>query len=435
MSILAGKGKIKLDGQKGLTKDKPILNIEAPDTVYIPLVLGAATDFDVVVNEGDHVCIGTKLAVKKDTNLPIYSSVSGTVKGIVKRMHASKRPQNHIEIENDHQDERVKVLDIADPEALTKEELVDALRELGIVGLGGSGFPTFRKYKNVEGIETILINGVECEPFLTSDHLAMKRDIKALFDGVHFLMKAADAPKGIIAIKEHKPDLWELLVEEAKNWSNITPVEVPDRYPMGWERVLIKQVTKKDYERLPSEIGLIVNNSSTAIAFSKGLREGQAITRRVVTFSGNGLKNPQNVDVPVGTPVSYIVEKIGGYIDEDCEGIILGGGPMMGQSVMNDTFVTCTYHNGITVMKKEDIKPLPCLKCGMCTEHCPMHLQPVRLMQSEKAANVEMLEKLEVNLCVECGMCTYVCPSKIDVTDMVVKGKRRFNLANAKKKR
>lgn len=435
MFVLSGKGKVKLDGKKGLTKDKPILSIEAPDTVYIPLVLGVATDFDVHVKEGDHVCIGTKLATRKSMTVPIYSSVSGVVKGIEKRMHASKRLQNHIVIENDHQNTRVKALDIEDPDNMSQEEVFNAIKELGIVGLGGSGFPTYIKYSNCKNIDTILINGVECEPYLTSDHLAMKRDVKALYDGVHFLIKAANAKNAIIAIKEHKPDLMELLVEEAKNYDNIKPIEVPDRYPMGWERVLVRTVFKKEYDKLPAEIGVIVNNSSTAIALSKGIRKGEPITHRVVTFSGNGLKNPQNVEVAVGTPVNYIVEKLGGYVDDDCEGFLLGGGPMMGKSVMNDTFVIYSHNNAITVLKKEKIDPLPCLKCGECTLHCPAHLQPVRMMQAEKAGNKDLLEKLEVERCIECGMCTYICPSKIEVTDMISKGKRRVQIANRMKKK
>lgn len=435
MFILSGRGKVKLDGQKGLTKDLPILPIEAPDKVYIPLVLGVATDFDVHVKEGDYVCVGQKLATRKSMYVPIFSSVSGKVLGIEKRMHASKRMQNHIVIENDHQNKRVKAIDIKDPDNMSQEDVFNAMKEMGLVGLGGSGFPTYVKYSHPENIHTVLINGVECEPFLTSDHLAMKRDIKALFDGAHFMIKAAGAKKAIIAIKEHKPDLWEMLLEEAKNYDNIEPRQVPDRYPMGWERVLVETIFNKEFDRLPSEVGIIVNNSSTAIALSKGIRKGEPITHRVVTFSGNGLKNPQNVEVAIGTPVDYIVEKIGGYVDDECDGFVVGGGPMMGKSVMNDKFVIYSHNNGITVMKKETIKPLPCLKCGECTLHCPAHLQPVRIMQAEKAANKELLEKLEVERCIECGMCTYICPSKIEVTDMVAKGKRRIQIANRMKKK
>lgn len=432
MSFLSGRGRVKLDGQKGLTKDKPILAIAEPDTVYVPLVIGAATQFDIHVQEGDQVCVGTKLATRKDMYVPIYSPVSGTVKGIEKRMHVSGRPQNHIAIINDHKGDSVKVLDIADPDAMTQEEIVSAIKELGLVGLGGSGFPTYIKYGNTANIHTILINGVECEPLLTSDHLAMKRDMNYLFDGVEFMMKAADCQKAIIAIKVHKPDLYEALCNEAKNHTGIEIVEVPDAYPMGWERTLIKQVIKKDYDRLPGEVGVIVNNASTAIALSKGIRNGEGITKRIVTVSGDGVKNPQNVETVVGTPFNLIVEAMGGYADAE-QGIILGGGPMMGKSVMNDQVVITEYTNGMTVFIRKDIEALPCLRCGLCTSHCPAYLQPVKIMQAEKRADVETLEKLDTLRCVECGACTYVCPSKIEVTDFVGKAKRRVNLANMKK--
>lgn len=433
MSFLSGLGRVKLDGQKGLTKDKPIMHIDAGDTVYVPLVIGAATQFEIHVAEGDHVCVGTKLATRKDMYVPIYSPVSGTVKGFEKRMHATGRPQNHVVIENDHQAESVKVLDIRDGDALEASEIVEAMKELGLVGLGGSGFPTYIKYANAKDIHTVIINGVECEPLLTSDHLAMKRDVKALFDGAAFMVKAAHATKAIIAIKKGKPDLLEVLNGEASHHDQIEVQEVPDAYPMGWERTLVKQLIKKDYNNLPSEVGVIVNNASTAIALSKGIRQGEAITKRIVTVSGNGIKNPQNVEVVVGTPFNQIVEAMGGYADAD-DGFVLVGGPMMGKSVMNDQFVITEYTNGITCMIRQEIEALPCWKCGECTNHCPAHLQPVKIMQAEKGARLEMLEKLDVMRCVECGVCTYVCPSKIEVTDFVQKAKRRVNLANIKKK-
>lgn len=432
MSFLSGLGRVKLDGQKGLTKDKPILVLDAPDVVYVPLVIGMANQFDIHVAEGDQVKVGTKLATRKDMYVPIYSPVSGTVKGFEKRIHVSGRPQNHVVIENDHKNEMVKVLDIADGDALKPAEIVDAMKELGLVGLGGSGFPTYIKYGHTEGIHTVIINGVECEPFLTSDHLAMKRDLKALFDGTSFMMKAAGVEHAIIAIKEHKPDLFEALKNEALNHNGIEVKEVPDAYPMGWERTLVKQLTKKDYDKLPSEVGVIVNNASTAIALSNGIRNGEAIYRRVVTVSGNGIKNPQNVDVVVGMPFNQIVEAMGGYADAP-EGIVLSGGPMMGKSVMNDSVVITEYTNGMTCLIREDTEALPCLKCGICTLHCPAHLQPVKIMAAEKGAHLEVLEKLDVMRCVECGACSYVCPSKIEVTDFVQKAKRRVNIANIRK--
>lgn len=433
MSILSGKGKVHIDGHKDLTINKPVKKIDTPKKVYIPLVNGTATSFDVLVQVDDHVDIGTKLAVRKDLYLPIYASVSGTVVGIEKRMHVSGRMQEHIVIENDEHYTHVKVLDVEDPDSLSSNDIVEAMKELGLVGLGGSGFPTYVKYNHVENIDTILINGVECEPLITADHKAMEENTEALFDGLRFMIKAANASKGIIAIKEHKPELFKKLQEYATKESNITCVEVKDRYPMGWEKTLVQEVLKKDFERLPSEVGVIVNNSSTAIALSKGIRNGEMIARRIVTLSGDGLKDPTNVEVTIGTPANYIIEQIGGYIDGDQEGIIINGGPMMGNSLMNDTFVVATYTNAINVLVRHNQVALPCLKCGMCIDHCPAHLQPVKIMQAQKAANVEMLEKLEVNRCVSCGMCSYICPSKIEVTDFVSKAKRRVQLANRKK--
>ncbi len=432
MTILSGRGRAKLDGQKGLTKDKPIMEIDTPDIVYIPLVIGSATQFDILVKEGDEVKIGTRLAVRKDMYVPIYSPVCGTVKGFEKRIHVSGRPQNHIVIENNHEMDVVKVLDIENPDQMDSTEIVEAIKELGLVGLGGSGFPTYVKYDNPTNIQTLIINGVECEPLLTSDHMCMLRDSKALLDGTQFMLKASKANKALIAIKKNKPDLLEVLKKEAEKYSNIDIVEVPDSYPMGWERVLVRQLLKKEYDRFPSEIGAIVSNASTAIALSKGIREGQPITKRVVTFSGDGFKNPVNVEVSVGTPVNYIVEKIGGYADAD-QGIILSGGPMMGKSIMNDQFVICSYHNGISCLIKKEERTLACLKCGSCTLHCPSRLQPVKIMDAEKTANVDQLEKLDVMRCIECGMCSYICPSKIEVTDFVAKAKRRMNLVNIKK--
>ncbi len=431
MTILTGVGKAKLNGQKALTKDKDIVVIEEPSTVYIPLVIGMSTAFDVHVKEGDVVAVGTKLATRTDMYVPIYSSVSGKVLGIEKRMHSTGRPQEHIVIENDKLGTRVKALEISNPDSMSKEEVFNAIKELGLVGLGGSGFPTYIKYSKTDGIHTVLINAVECEPFITSDHVVMKQEVNALFDGVNYMMIASGATKGIIAIKEHKPDLFEALTEGAKNWPNISVVEVPDRYPMGWERTLIQTVFKKDFDRLPGEIGVVVNNSTTAICLSNGIRNGEPITHRVVTFSGDVLNNPCNVKVPVGTPVGYIVDQIGGYKDV-AEGILIGGGPMMGKSMMNDNVVISMYANAITCLERKNIKSIACLRCGLCTLHCPAKLQPVQIMNAQKSKDIDKLNKLDTMRCVECGLCTYTCPSKIEVTDFVAQAKRAIQLASKK---
>lgn len=433
MSLLSGLGKIRLNGKKELTKSKEVITLPEPKMIYIPLIIGASTDFDVFVKEGDYVCKGTKLALRKDLYVPIYSPVSGTVKGIEKRMHTSGKVQNHLIIENDFKDEEQIPFSYENPDKLTSQELVEAIKEIGILGLGGSGFPTYVKYQNTKKVDIILINAVECEPYLTSDYKVMEKHSDELLDGTHFLMKAGEAKKGVIAIKVTNDKLITKLQEKAKSFNDIEIVAVPDAYPMGWERVLIREVFKKEYDKFPSEIGIIVNNATTAIYLSEALRDKKAITHRIVTVSGEGVKNPENVYVPIGTSFDYIVEKIGGYNEKYDDLVVMGGGPMMGKSIAADTFVISSYSNSVTVLPKEEVEEIPCLRCGLCVQYCPAKLQPVQIMNCEKAKDLESMIKAGADRCITCGLCTFICPSKIEVTDWVGKAKTRIKNANSKK--
>ncbi|MBP6126082.1 MAG: RnfABCDGE type electron transport complex subunit C [Leptotrichiaceae bacterium] len=425
MNLLSGIGKIKLVGKKELTKEKEILSIPEPEKIYIPLIIGTSLDFEVHVEDGEYVKKGTKLATRKDLYVPLYSPISGIVKGIEKRMHTSGKVQNHLVIENDFECKETISFSYENVDKLTREELVSAMKEIGILGLGGSGFPTYVKYENAKDIDVVLINAVECEPYLTSDYKIMKKHAKELVDGTNLLVKAADSKKGIIALKVTNFNLLDKLKKEAEKYENIEIIGVPDAYPMGWERVLIREIFKKEYDRFPSEIGIIVNNATTAIYFSEALREKRAITHRIVTVSGEGIKNQENVYVPIGTSVDYIIEKIGGYNEKYDELVVMGGGPMMGKSIANDKFVISSYSNSITVLPKEEIKELPCLRCGLCVEYCPAKIQPVQIMNAEKLKDLEKSEKACADKCITCGLCTFICPSKIEVTDWVGKAKDR----------
>ena len=429
MNLISGIGKIRLKGKKELTKSKEIVSIPEPSVIYIPLIIGASTDFEVHVKEGDKVSKGTKLATRKDMYVPIYSPVSGIVKGIEKRMHMSGKVQNHLIIENDFKNEEIEPFAYENPDSLTPEELVGAIKEIGILGLGGSGFPTYVKYENAKNIDTVLINAVECEPYLTSDYKIMEKHSEELIDGTHFLMKAGRAKKGIIAVKVINEKLIEKLKEKSEKFKDIEVTAVPDAYPMGWERVLIRELFKKEYDRFPGEIGIVVNNATTAIYLSEALRDKKAITHRIVTVSGEGVKNPENVYVPIGTSVNHIVSNIGGYIDNAEEIVVLAGGPMMGKSIANDTFVITTHSNSITVLPKENIEELPCLRCGLCVEYCPAKIQPVQIMNLEKQKDLEGVKKASASKCITCGICTFICPSKIEVTDWVGKAKTRIDKA------
>lgn len=423
MSLLTGPGKIHLNGHKEETLHNEIVNILPGKEVYVPLNNGSARNVDVHVKEGDTVKIGTLLASRNDHFVvPLYSPVSGVVKGIRKMMHSALKPQDHLLIENDEKYEKVRSFEPLDYTSASHEELVDFMMNAGIIGCGGAGFPSYLKYKNPEGIHTLLINAVECEPYITADYRFMEESLDDMVLGVKAMLKMSKAEKAVIAIKKTKKALIAQLKEVLANEPKLVLFETPDVYPMGWERTLVYEYVKKRYNRLPGEIGIIVNNVTTAIAFARALKYGEAIVEKVVTFSGSGLNNTVNVRVPYGVKVSEIVEQIGGYASDDV--LVIAGGPMMGRTVPSDEFVITNYSNAITILKHEPVEAIECLRCGRCNDNCPAGLLPVRINNAEKVGDVEWIAKLHAEQCIECGLCTYVCPSKIDVTEGVRRAKR-----------
>lgn len=427
MSFLTGPMRKHVNGHKDLTDHSEIKFVDPGELVYLPLINMGSTAYEVLVKEGDAVKVGTKVASRNDHfKVPLYSSVSGTVKGIQKVMHASLKPIEHLVIINDGKYEKEAPLKPIDYKSASKEELVEFMMNMGLVGCGGAGFPTYIKYRGIQGIKTLIINAVECEPFITVDYAGMKENLEDLVAGVDALLKTCEAEKAKVCIKETKKDFIPVLKDAFKEYANIEVVAVPDVYPMGWERTLVYEVTKQRYEKLPSEIGCIVNNAATAIAFAKCMRTGMPIVEKLVTVSGNGVAEPSNVKVPVGTPAGVIIQACGGYAGEDI--LLIAGGPMMGKTITSDKFVIGTYSNALTVLKHEPVKSIACLRCGKCSDHCPAGLQPVRINVAEKAKDTDALKKLGVMDCVECGMCTYICPSKIDVTEGVRRAKRMMAL-------
>jgi electron transport complex protein RnfC len=251
--------------------------------------------------------------------------------------------------------------------------------------------------------------------------------------GARILKKMANAPIVYVGIKESHPDLINAVDEEIKNQNASSEIQVkpvPDVYPMGWEKVLVREILHKEYNGLPSEAGAIINNATTAICVARAFNEGAAIEQKYVTFSGEGLKHPCNVIAPVGTPVNEIIESIGGYT---CESVrLIAGGPMMGKTMVKDEFVIDRAMNAITVLDNSEDDAIACLRCGRCSDHCPAGLQPVRIAAAVKENNVEEMEKRGALSCIECGLCTYVCPSHILVTENVRKAKRTLMMKKKK---
>lgn len=417
-----------IPGHKELTDSKDVQVLKPKQQVYIPLCAGHSVNFELLVNEGDHVYVGTKIAVCNEKMIvPIYSSVSGTVGKVQKMMHATLKPQNHLVIESDGKYETKQAFKPLDYQKAGKEELVDFMMNAGIVGCGGAGFPSYIKYKFAKDIKKLIIDAVECEPYITADYKMIQANLDLMVTGILAMKKMAQAQEAVITIKKTHPELIKQVQEAIGNIADVVVTPVPDVYPMGWERTLVRQIMKQDYEKLPSEIGAVVNNASTAIAFGNALINGMPITEKMLTVSGDGIKNPLNVRVPVGMQVKEIIEACGGYTAEDVK--LIAGGPMMGKTIVNDQFVIDRPSNAITVLKTIPYKDVACLRCGQCSDHCPAGLQPVRIAQSLNAKDKAMMDRLSVMDCIECGLCTYVCPSRLDVTENVRKAKRQIQLA------
>lgn len=432
MGLFSSKGHQHLDGHKEMTKHKDVISIlsgeHAPKEVYFPSMSPNGKPIEFCVQPGDEVKVGTLIGKRTDFEVPIYSSVSGIVKENQNLLSPQVgRPIPHLVIENDMQYQGVEI----DKNSLisidsSKEEIFEAIKKAGLVGMGGAGFPTYIKYNNPQNIDVILINGVECEPYLTTDFFAMQSEVDNLLLGAQLLIKAAGAQKAIIAFKVHKEEVRNLISQRLDEHPYVEYVEVPDQYPMGWERTLIKQVLKKEYNRLPSEAGVIVNNAQTVIEIAKTLTTGKVPSTRLVTVSGDGIKNPANVLCPIGTLACNLIAACGGYEDGDIN--LIPGGPMCSKALKDDKFAMLLPNGSLTILKFKELNQVACLRCGACTMHCPANLQPVELKIAFERKDVDRLGKLEINSCVECGMCSYVCPSKIDVTEAIKKGKLIYKL-------
>ena len=435
MILFRSVGRKHLNGFKELSKHSEIIKLgsKAESKVYFSTMAPNNTPIKILVNVGDHVKVGQKIAERTDFYVPIYSPVSGSVleqENIFSTI--ANRPIKHVVIENDGNDETCEPLKTVTIES-SQEEIFNAIKEAGLVGLGGAGFPTYVKYNNPKNIHTLLVNGVECEPFLTTDFVAMQNEVEYLLNGCELLMKASGANNAIIAIKVHKKEVVQAINAQLQGHPNIKVREVPDVYPMGWERTLIQQVFKRDYDRLPSEVGVVVNNAQTVISLGKVLLTGHPLTERLVTVSGNAVKNPSNVLCKIGTLAKELIDACGGITEEEVN--LIPGGPMCSKSVSNDNFPMYMNMGALTILKDKEYKEEPCLRCGSCTHHCPSGLQPVEIRRALKAKDYDRMIKLNVMSCVECGLCSYSCPSRIELTDAMKNAKTvtKFKLSHMKK--
>lgn len=416
MMLRTFKGGLHIDDHKTITNQIPIKKIPgAPIHIY-PLQQHIGAPLEVLIKPGDRVLAGQKIADSDAyVSAPIHASISGTVKEIKPHLHPSGAMVTSIFVENDFQNEVFPEVCPKNPEQMTREEMLSVVRNAGIVGMGGAGFPTHVKLSPPKDktITHVIVNGAECEPYLTSDHRRMLESPEEVLGGLKIAMKILGLSEGWIGIEANKPDAISKM-EEIKD-ANIHIVPLKTKYPQGAEKQLIYAVTRRQVPSggLPADAGAIVLNVDTATAIYRAFATGMPLCERIITMSGDCYQTPCNLAVPIGVPFSYLVEQTGGFSKEPKR--LIMGGPMMGMAQYSLDVPVIKTTSCLLALSEVEIgydQDSPCIRCGKCVDHCPMHLMPLYLSKFAAAGDLEKAEKYHILDCMECGVCSYLCPGK-----------------------
>ncbi len=415
-----------------MAKDSPIKTIGVPKKVSISLTQHLGAPAKPVVKKGDGVKVGTMIAEAGGfISANIHSSVSGKVMKIdgVNDAGGYKKPAVVIKVEGDEWEPSIDtsgklVKDIT----LSREQIVEKMKESGIVGLGGAAFPTNVKYMIPDGktADTLIINGVECEPYLTADHRIMLEKAEEIFVGVEVLKVALGVKQAYIGIENNKPDAIEKMEKIAKDFSGTEVVSLKVQFPQGAEKQLIKAIVNREVPsgKLPLDVGCVVNNVGTALSIYYAVQKNQPLIERVVTVTGKNLPEKANFQVRIGTPYSELIDAVGGIPDGTAK--IISGGPMMGKAVGYTDIPVTKGTSGIVFLDEKEAKrhePLNCIRCAKCVSVCPMGLEPYFLEKTAKHSRWDDCEAWNIVDCIECGSCSYTCPASRPLTDFIRLGK------------
>lgn len=404
---------------KHFTENKKIEFLLPKGELVFPMSQHIGAPCEPIVAKGDRVLVGQKIGQAKGfVSAPIHSSVSGTVKNIMPMLTANGSKVMSIIIENDGLFEKHESIKTREGyNDLTNEELIKIIQEAGIVGMGGAGFPTHVKLSPPpdKKIDYIIVNGAECEPYLTSDHRVMLEETGRVIEGLKIVLHMFPGSKGYIGIEDNKKDAIEIMQKAVKDINNIEVAVLKTKYPQGAEKQLIYSITKRKVPigGLPADVGCIVQNVETIVAIERAVLRGRPIMRRIVTVTGGAIKEPKNFNVRIGTSFKELVEAAGGFKEEPVK--IIAGGPMMGLAVSSldipvtkgTSAILCLTASEAEIPEEEN-----CIRCGRCVEACPMNLVPSTLNSLSIRGEYDMFEKYNGVSCIECGSCSYVCPAK-----------------------
>ncbi len=427
---------------KTLSNTTPISQISLPDKLYIPIKQHIGIDGEVIVNKGDRVLKGQALTKSENTfAVPVHASTSGIVESISKHVsaHPSGLPELTICIAVDGKDESIDTSGIPDYASVAKVDLIGAICNAGVSGLGGAGFPTHIKTNNVKPVEFLIINGIECEPYISADDRLMREHAWQIRQGIDILYHILEPKQVIIAIEDNKPEAFETMSLACQQHSDYQVVSVPTKYPAGGEKQLIQVLTSREVpsDGLPIDIGCMMYNVGTCYAIADAIIEGKPLLERVVTLTGQALKQPKNVWARIGTPIKHLLDMAEFDVEKQHYPRIIMGGPMMGFTLTSAQIPVVKTTNCILAPAAKELPEVGdergCIRCSACADACPVSLLPQQMFWYSKAKEYETAQDYNLFDCIECGACAYVCPSEIPLVHYYRQAKSDIRQQQAEK--